>query len=525
MATIRELINVLGFKVDEGQLNKAEAKVEKFKKNLKRVGVAVGASILAIGTAAIKAASDMESLTAEFEVMLGSAENAQKMVKNLTEFAANTPFSLNNLAQSARTMLAFGISSEDVMGNLQMLGDIAGKDSDKLKSLTLAFSQIQSTGKLMGQDLLQLINAGFNPLKILSDKTGKSMGQLKEEMSNGAISADMVTEAFRLATSEGGLFFGNMKKQSMTFSGMISTMKDNITLVLVEIGSRLLPTLKTLVDKITKLFQGSLGDMIQEILKILDPVLTIVMQLVDVLVKNMLPIVQSLMKVLMPVLELISTLLEPVIAILDIVLDLFADIIDMVASDFGPLIEEINNLFKEMMPALLPLIRMFVQLIAFGLKLRIIFATFWFRIFAKGITLVLKLLQPLIRLVNLLLVPAFELLEKVLNRIISFIDGVFDKIIDGIVNGMTFIFDILNKVIETINEIPFIKNKLDPIDKDTIIQKLTAGDTTTTKTTNINLQNQITMTGKTGTTKQQLQQSAQAVFSIELRKLLIASGI
>ena len=78
---------------------------------------------------------------------------------------------------------------------------------NKLSSLTLAFSQVQSTGRLMGQDLLQMIGQGFNPLQIISEKTGRSMADLKKDMENGAISADMVTEAFKIATSEGGRFF------------------------------------------------------------------------------------------------------------------------------------------------------------------------------------------------------------------------------------------------------------------------------------------------------------------------------
>ena len=79
-------------------------------------------------------------------------------------------------------MLGFGIAQEKVMPTLSAIGDLAMGNKDKMSSLTLAYSQMSSTGKLMGQDLLQMINAGFNPLNEISKNTGKSIGVLKKEM-------------------------------------------------------------------------------------------------------------------------------------------------------------------------------------------------------------------------------------------------------------------------------------------------------------------------------------------------------
>lgn len=211
--------------------------------------------ILAIGAASVKAAADMEMQQAAFETLLGSAEKAKILLGDLTDLAASTPFQLTDLAEGAKTMLAFGIANEKILPNLQMLGDIAGGNADKLKSLTLAFSQIQSTGRLMGQDLLQLINAGFNPLTIIAEKTGKSMAQLKKDMEAGAISADMVSDAFKTATSEGGLFFGGMERASKTFKGLTSTLLDNVVALGRSIGDVLLPTLKNIVSTVSNWVQ------------------------------------------------------------------------------------------------------------------------------------------------------------------------------------------------------------------------------------------------------------------------------
>lgn len=189
--------------------------------------IAVGA-LSAAGGVALKSASDMQMLRSNLDTLTGSAETGAKVFKDLNKFAAATPFETTDLASATKTMLSFGITSDQAMKNLKMLGDVSLGNKEKLSGLTLAFSQVQSTGRLMGQDLLQMINQGFNPLTIISQQTGKSMATLKDEMAAGSISADMVTKAFETATSQGGLFYKGMEKGSLTMEGRMSTLKDNI---------------------------------------------------------------------------------------------------------------------------------------------------------------------------------------------------------------------------------------------------------------------------------------------------------
>lgn len=183
-----------------------------------------GRFIRAIG----KAGSEVEDLSIQFKVLLGSAEASAKMMKELEVFAQRTPFTLSDLATGTRTMLAFGVEADQVTEYLKQLGDISLGDSQRMKQLTLAFSQVQAAGRLMGQDLLQLINAGFNPLQEISKKTGESMLQLKKRMEDGRISADEVSAAFKAATSEGGRFHNGMLEASKTVSGLSSTIKDQL---------------------------------------------------------------------------------------------------------------------------------------------------------------------------------------------------------------------------------------------------------------------------------------------------------
>ncbi len=221
--------------------------------NLAKTALQGAATLLASATAALSAGAmagvkynaQMEQYITSFGTMLGSAEKAQNMISQIKKFAAETPFELPDLAKGAQTLLAFGTAEEKVLPIMKMLGDVSQGNKEKFDGLTLAFAQCQSTGKLMGQDLLQMINQGFNPLNEISKMTGKSVAQLKEEMSKGAISAEMVAAAFEHATSEGGQFYNAMEAQSKTFSGQLSTLKDNAL---------------SLLGEITESFTGSLKD-------------------------------------------------------------------------------------------------------------------------------------------------------------------------------------------------------------------------------------------------------------------------
>lgn len=169
----------------------------------------------------------------------GNAEAAKAMYERISEYGKVTPYDKAGLLDAQRTMMSFGMSGEAAFSTLQQIGDIAMGDSQKLQSLALAFAQMSSTGKLTGQDLMQMINAGFNPLNEISKVTGKSVGVLKEEMSKGAISADMVSEAFRIATSEGGLFYGAIEAASETTAGRMASIRDTIEEIKVSIFNAL----------------------------------------------------------------------------------------------------------------------------------------------------------------------------------------------------------------------------------------------------------------------------------------------
>ena len=214
--------------------------------------------------AAVREAFAFEQAEANFRTLLGSIDKAKEHIAELKAFASSTPLTFDDLANASKTMLSFGIAAEEIMPSLKMLGDISLGNSQKFAGLALVFGQIKSAGRLMGQDLLQLINQGFNPLTIIAQETGKSMAELKDMMSDGAISFEMVEAAMKKATEAGGLFNGAMEESSKTGAGLVSTLKDNWADAVRTFGNAFTDVAKgdiqKLIDKLTELINDGTID-------------------------------------------------------------------------------------------------------------------------------------------------------------------------------------------------------------------------------------------------------------------------
>ena len=193
---------------------------------------------------AIKAAFDFETAQTSFAGLLNSIDKSKQHIEDLRRFAAQTPLTFDDLQQASKLLLSFGMSVNDVMPSLKMLGDISMGNAQKFQGLALVFAQVKAAGKLMGQDLLQMINQGFNPLTIIAQKTGKSVAELRDIMSKGGISFEMVAEAMRIATTEGGLFNNAMKDAAQTGNGLISTLQDEWMDALRTFGNELMDVAK-----------------------------------------------------------------------------------------------------------------------------------------------------------------------------------------------------------------------------------------------------------------------------------------
>lgn len=205
----------------------------------KVLAVIGGVGVLkALGSEIIRVRGEFQAADTAIQTLLGSKEKADALMSQVREYAKISPLEFSDVTQATQMMLGFNIEAEKVPRYLQAIGDVSMGDTQRFNSLTLAFSQMSAAGKLMGQDLNQMINAGFNPLQIMADKTGKSIATLKDEMSKGAISAEMVQQAFIDATSAGGRFYNMSENASKEINGQLSMMYDALDSVFNDLGQK-----------------------------------------------------------------------------------------------------------------------------------------------------------------------------------------------------------------------------------------------------------------------------------------------
>ncbi|MFQ9197079.1 MAG: tape measure protein [[Clostridium] leptum] len=241
------------------------------------------AGIAAIG---VKYNATMETYATSFEVMTGSAEKAAEVVDELKDIAASTPFEMPELAETTQLLMNYGFTADDALDKMQMLGDISQGSAEKMNRIATAYGQMSSAGKVSLEDVKQMIEAGFNPLQEISESTGESMESLYDRISAGTISVDEITASMQRSTSEGGRYFQSMEKQSQTFSGQMSTLKDNVQGLLGNVTSGIFEKLaQDVLPKINEVlttvntafeeggFQGVL-DAIGEMSPALDGVIT-----------------------------------------------------------------------------------------------------------------------------------------------------------------------------------------------------------------------------------------------------------
>lgn len=253
--------------------NGAEGNVEGVTASLGRLApqalVAAGAIMsvekaLSAGKAAfIDYNAQLEQTRVAFTSMLGSATQANAMIGNLQKFAAETPFEMPGVRDAAQQLLAFGYDANEIIPTLTALGNAAsglGRGQDGFNHLAFVFGQIRTTGQLMGQDVMQLAQLGV-PVK---DILAKNLGLAKDELANigeQGIDADVAIQALIDGMNE--RFPEMMKKQSETFEGVLSNIKDNLGqafglsgLPLFEDAKNMLLEIKNITDTMLANAQG-----------------------------------------------------------------------------------------------------------------------------------------------------------------------------------------------------------------------------------------------------------------------------
>lgn len=322
------------------KFSKDFSKAENMLGKLKTVGVgavtALGAGLAALGVSSTKAAADFEQTTIAFETMLGSAEAGQKMLKEIADFARKTPFTIKDVENNTKKLLAYGIAQEEVLGDMKTLGDIAaGVGTDKLPQLTLAFGQVATAGKLRGQEIRQFTEAGVPLLEALANTMGKSAAEVQELTSAGEIGFEDVRKALESLTQEGGRFEDLMTKQSETVQGKFSNLQDTFILIQREIGQAMLPIIAELAD----VFLDDLLPAIQPLIPLIGEFLA---QSLKAIVDLIVPLMPKLIEMAPTFFELANTILDILIPALELLLPVFEIIIDAIKQALEWLTKLIN---------------------------------------------------------------------------------------------------------------------------------------------------------------------------------------
>ena len=256
-------------KVAQTQVDKLNNKVTKTKSSFAGLGgllARVGAAA-AIGMAAksiVTLGANMEQTRVAFATFLGDAEKANVLIAQLNEFANVTPFNNDEIIKSGRLLLAAGIPAEKITDTLKQIGDVAAGANVPITELAAIFQKATNKGKLQAEELNQFAERGIPILDELSKMFGKSKEEVLKLGSQGKITSAVMNTAFSNMTSEGGIFFNLMEKQSATLGGRFSTLIGKLQTVGIAIGEALIPVLGVLTDFAISIVEGgdALGDLL-----------------------------------------------------------------------------------------------------------------------------------------------------------------------------------------------------------------------------------------------------------------------
>lgn len=201
----------------------------------------------------------LEQTKVAFTTMLWGAEEANRLLRELSDFAAKTPFEINWIRQTTKQLLAYGIEIEKILPTLKSLWDVSAGLSVPIEQIAYAYGQVRSANQLLGTELRQFVNAWVPLLQELASMYGVNEAAIKKMTEQGKISFADVEQAFKNMSGEWGRFFDLMDKQSETLLGKWSNLQDSITRLKEQIGIQLAPVVGNMIDQFNDWLQITFG--------------------------------------------------------------------------------------------------------------------------------------------------------------------------------------------------------------------------------------------------------------------------
>lgn len=215
------------------------------------------AAITGLTVAAVGFSAEKEKILTSFEVMLGSATRAQQLFNVLQEYARVTPFESMETQDAAKRLMAMGIEAKNVLPAIKMIGEVSAATNQPIAELAQVFGEVNVAGRLTGNELRQFTMRGVPLLEALSKNMGKTKFEIKKMAEDGQVSFADVVRAFESMGAAGGRFAGMTAKQSQTFLGLWSTVKDNFKILMMQMGDMLLPLGKNILKFLNYTLEGA----------------------------------------------------------------------------------------------------------------------------------------------------------------------------------------------------------------------------------------------------------------------------
>jgi tape measure domain-containing protein len=232
------------------QVNVASKVAEAGVNNLKGavIGLTAGLTALSAIKLVIGKTAELEKQTRSFETLTGSVDEAKRIISDLQQLGAITPFTSSELIDAARRLQAFGVEAKNVVETTRRLADVSGATGAELQGLVTAYGQVQAKGRLQGEELLQFQERGIALQEELRRMYGMTGKEFQDALSKGRISAEAVEVAIINLTDKGGKYANGAIAQSTTLEGKFSTLTDGIEGIARKIGEALKPALKEILD-------------------------------------------------------------------------------------------------------------------------------------------------------------------------------------------------------------------------------------------------------------------------------------
>lgn len=230
-----------GLKNTTNELKKQKAGVSGVSDEMKKMKTLITSFIAAYGgkklwDLLIGSNAEMEQHTTSLEVMLGSASKASAMIEKMRDFAAKTPLTLENVISGGSLLMSYGVDESNLIDTMTKLGDLASGNAEKMDRITLAYGQMLAKGKVTGEELMQMTEAGVPLQTALAESIGVTGEEFSKMVSKGEVGIDALNKAITGLTTGNGKFAGMMEKQSQTMQGMLSTLQDNLSEFMRKMG-------------------------------------------------------------------------------------------------------------------------------------------------------------------------------------------------------------------------------------------------------------------------------------------------